>query len=92
MIGRLARLRAQREAGELVVSVEDYGPGVDEAELARVFDKFHRGAGLGLAICRAIVQLHGGRIWAERMPVGTAFRFSLPLEAQPSMPAEVIAT
>ena len=88
----LVRLRAERSAGEVVVSVEDYGPGLDEAELARVFNKFHRGAGLGLAICRAIVQLHQGRIWAERMPVGTAFRFALPLEAQPAMPAEAVAT
>lgn len=87
----LVRLRAQAADGELVVSVEDFGPGLPEGELERVFDKFHRGAGLGLAICRAIVQLHGGRIWAERLPgVGTAFRFALPLEAQPSMPAEVV--
>ena len=46
--------------------------------------------GLGLAICRAIVALHGGRIWAERLPGGgTAFRFTLPLESRrPTMPAE----
>ncbi|HET7671971.1 MAG TPA: DUF4118 domain-containing protein [Burkholderiales bacterium] len=89
----LVRLRAQATGGELVVSVEDFGPGLPEGEVERVFDKFHRGAGLGLAICRAIVRLHGGRIWAERLPgVGTAFRFALPLEAQPSMPAEVVPT
>ena len=45
--------------------------------------------GLGLAICRAIVHLHGGRAWAERLPGGgSAFRFTLPLEDPPSMPAE----
>ena len=50
------------------------------------------GVGLGLAICRAIVALHGGRIWAERLPGGgTAFRFTLPLEAPPQMPAEALA-
>jgi two-component system sensor histidine kinase KdpD len=45
--------------------------------------------GLGLAICRAIVHLHGGRIWAERRPEGgSAFRFALPLEEAPVVPAE----
>jgi two-component system sensor histidine kinase KdpD len=50
------------------------------------------GMGLGLAICRAIVRLHGGRAWAEELPGGgTAFRFTLPLEAQPAVPAEAAA-
>src|SRR5688572_13208372 len=88
----LIRLRAQVSGGELVVSVEDFGPGLPEGDLERIFKKFHRGAGLGLAICRAIVELHKGRIWAERLPgVGTAFRFTLPLEAPPPMPAEALA-
>jgi len=64
-----------------------------------VFDKFHRGSiesgsglGLGLAICRSIVRLHGGRAWAERVSGGgTAFHFSLPLEQSPSVPAEPAA-
>jgi two-component system, OmpR family, sensor histidine kinase KdpD len=89
----LVRLRAYARGGEVVVSVEDFGPGLEQSDLERVFDKFHRGAGLGLAICRAIVDLHGGRIWAERLPgVGTAFRFALPLESQPLMPTEAVAT
>jgi two-component system, OmpR family, sensor histidine kinase KdpD len=89
----LVRLRAQASGGEIVVSVEDFGPGLPEGDLERIFDKFHRGAGLGLAICRAIVRLHGGRIWAERLPgVGSAFRFTLPVEAQPSVPLEVPMT
>jgi two-component system, OmpR family, sensor histidine kinase KdpD len=92
----LVRLRAQRAGGELVVSVEDFGPGLAEGDLERIFEKFNHGAaggvGLGLAICRAIVKLHGGRIWAESMPGGaTAFRFTLPLEAPPEMPAEALA-
>lgn len=96
----LIRLRAHVEGGarggELTVSVEDFGPGLPEGDLERVFDKFHPGrrggVGLGLAICRAIVALHGGRIWAERLPgVGTAFRFSIPLETPPEMPAEALA-
>jgi Osmosensitive K+ channel histidine kinase len=86
----VVRLRARTTAGELEISVEDYGGGVPAADLERVFEKFHRGTtegepggmGLGLAICRAIVRLHGGRTWAENLPAGgTAFRFTLPLEA-----------
>ena len=92
----LVRLRAQVESGELIVSVEDFGPGLPEGNLEHLFEKFRHGrrggVGLGLAICRAIIVLHGGRIWAERLPgVGTAFRFSLPLEKPPEMPAEALA-
>ena len=88
----LIRLRAHVAGGEMIVSVEDFGPGLAEADLERIFRKFHRGAGLGLAICRAIVELHKGRIWAERLPgVGTAFRFTIPLEAPPPLPVEALA-
>ena len=95
--GTLVRLSAQHKGAQLVVSVEDYGAGLDDGEFERVFAKFHRGpvhgggsgVGLGLAICRAIVRLHGGDAWAERVAGGgTAFRFSLPVEAAPQMPAE----
>jgi two-component system sensor histidine kinase KdpD len=74
------------------IEVADRGPGLPPGEEARIFDKFHRapnsangasvGAGLGLAICRAIVQAHGGRMWAEtRDGGGAVFRFTLPLDA-----------
>jgi len=95
--GTVVRIRAQRREGELVVTVEDYSGGLSDGELERVFAKFHRGTvegggtdiGLGLAICRAIVRLHGGRAWAERVPAGgTAFRFTLPLEQAPAVPPE----
>jgi two-component system sensor histidine kinase KdpD len=95
--GTLVRLRAQHNETDVVVSVEDFGPGLSGRDLERVFAKFSRaggestagGVGLGLAICRAIIRLHGGRAWAEQMPGGfTAFRFSLPLEPAPSVPAE----
>ena len=96
--GTVIRLRAWRREQELVVSVEDYGPGLPPGDEERIFAKFEHGAaegrpggvGLGLAITRAIVVLHGGRAWAERVPSGgSAFRFTLPLEAQPVVPAEV---
>jgi two-component system sensor histidine kinase KdpD len=95
--GTLVRLRARRESNQVIVSVEDFGPGLPEADLERVFAKFQRGAteagaggvGLGLAICRAIVRLHGGRVWAEQLiGGGTAFRFALPLEPAPQVPLE----
>ena len=97
--GTLVRLRAQSKGMQIVVSVEDYGPGIAEDEIERLFAKFQRGAGgaaggvgLGLAICRAIVRLHGGQIWAERIVGGgAAFRFTLPAEAQPPAPAETEA-
>ncbi len=95
--GTVVRLRAQKRDADLVVSVEDYGDGIPEKDVERVFAKFHRGAaepaaggvGLGLSICRAIVRLHEGRAWAERIAGGgTAFRFSLPLREAPAIPAE----
>lgn len=85
-------VRARAEPDRVVMSVEDYGGGLADADIERVFAKFEHGAGggvgLGLAICRAIVRLHGGRAWAERLPGGTAFRFSLPREPVPAVPAE----
>jgi two-component system sensor histidine kinase KdpD len=95
--GTVVRLRAHTEQQQLVVSVEDFGPGLPDGDVERLFAKFHRGSaesgargmGLGLAICRAIVRLHGGKVWAERVPgAGTAFRFTLPLEEAPLVPAE----
>jgi two-component system, OmpR family, sensor histidine kinase KdpD len=80
---------AQVHMGFVLVTVDDEGPGVPTAELDRLFDKFQRGtdegtivgAGLGLAICRAIVEAHGGTIGAGEHPGGGArFQFTLPLK------------
>ncbi len=95
--GTLVRVRARVEGDGIAVSVEDFGGGLDARDLERVFAKFQRGGheapgsgmGLGLAICRAIVRLHGGRAWAEAVPGGgIAFRFTLPVEPPPRAPAE----
>jgi two-component system, OmpR family, sensor histidine kinase KdpD len=95
--GTAITLRAERSEGGLLMSVEDAGPGLPPGDPEKLFAKFQRGAaegaiggaGLGLAICRAIVRLHGGRIWAERPAGGgAAFRFTLPLEPAPEVPAE----
>jgi two-component system sensor histidine kinase KdpD len=81
--------------GAVLVEVADRGPGFTPGEEERIFDKFYRGqsgdsrgVGLGLAICRAIVEAHGGKIWAENRPGGGAmFRFTLPArQAPPEIP------
>jgi two-component system sensor histidine kinase KdpD len=96
--GTRVRLGAAVRGRELVVSVEDFGGGLQDADLERVFSKFQHGniagsggMGLGLAICRAVVALHHGRAWAERIAGGTAFRFSLPIEDPPPAPVEQAA-
>jgi two-component system sensor histidine kinase KdpD len=94
--GTVVRLRAESTGPQVVVSVENFGGDLPEADLERIFAKFERGEmeasggmGLGLAICRAIVRLHGGRAWAERIAGGgIAFRFTLPIEEVPVVPAE----
>ena len=85
-------IEAWAAGNEVTVSVLDRGPGIKPGDEERVFEKFHRGepegaiggAGLGLTICRAIVEAHGGRIWAEnRMVGGAMFCFALPLGGTP---------
>jgi two-component system sensor histidine kinase KdpD len=84
-------LSASAEDGEVVVEVADRGPGLKPGDETRIFEKFYRvrptttgGVGLGLAICRAIVEAHGGRIWVvNRSGGGAAFRFTLPLDGEP---------
>jgi two-component system sensor histidine kinase KdpD len=81
--------------GQIEVSIADHGPGIPPYELERIFDKFYRvsgaarkntstmGTGLGLAVCRGLVEAHGGHIWAENRPEGgAAFRFTLPIDAE----------
>lgn len=92
--GSSITISARRSTQCVEATVADRGPGLDADELQRVFDKFYRssrvasdrgrGAGLGLAICQAIVQAHGGRIWAEvRDGGGTCFTFTLPRSGAP---------
>lgn len=75
--------------GQIVVRVADTGPGIDPGHVPYVFKKFfrrssgdrHRGTGLGLYICRGIVEAHGGEIQVEQTgPEGTVFRLTLPTE------------
>ncbi len=82
---------AARSEEGIVVSVTDTGPGISTGDQALVFEKFAqvggdtltdkpRGTGLGLTICREIIEWHGGRIWVEsKLGVGSTFAFVLPL-------------
>ena len=93
--GTAVRVGAEVSGKELVVSVSDRGPGVAASQREAVFDKFTRGShesatpgvGLGLAISRAIVEAHHGRIWVDDAPNGGArFSFTLPLGTPPEVP------
>lgn len=92
-------VRAWPSDTAITVEVADRGPGLAPGAEQRVFDKFYRGpqaagrrgnVGLGLAICRGMVEVHGGRIWAEnRLDGGAAFRFTLPLVGTPPLVPDV---
>jgi signal transduction histidine kinase len=78
-------LSALRDSHEWVVTVRDNGVGVDPGQASRIFEMFCRangeteGIGIGLAVCRRIIEAHGGRIWVEAAEGGgSAFRFTLP--------------
>jgi two-component system, OmpR family, sensor histidine kinase KdpD len=89
--GSAIEIRARNETQGVVIEVSDHGPGLPEGEERRVFEKFFRcphegiaGAGLGLPICKGIVEAHGGHITAENLPrAGAVFRFSMPSGGPP---------
>jgi two-component system, OmpR family, phosphate regulon sensor histidine kinase PhoR len=89
------RVELDFSLGQLVFSVHDTGVGIPSQDLSRIFERFYRvhkdrsrqtgGSGIGLAIVKHIVQLHGGRVWAEsEVGRGTAVYFTLPIADQVS--------
>jgi signal transduction histidine kinase len=82
-------ITAERRDNAMIVSVANNGPGIDPDELPYVFERFYRarhgrqqrsgGTGLGLTICKAFIEAHGGTIWAESSMQSTTISFSLPL-------------
>ena len=87
-------IRAEADARQLSLEVWDNGPGIPAGQEQTIFDKFARGnkesaipgVGLGLAICQAIVDVHGGTISASNRPEGGAsFRVTLPGETPPEL-------
>jgi signal transduction histidine kinase len=84
---RILRLRSEAtDTGECIVAIEDSGPGIEPETLKRIFEPFFtsksKGMGMGLSICRSIVEAHGGRLWvAGNTPRGSVFQFVLPVAA-----------
>lgn len=92
LAGSAVTIRATLAAGEAILHVDDHGPGIDPSDLDRVFERFYRvggqrrvsGVGIGLAVCKGIVEGHGGRIWAtSTVGQGSTFSFSVPLDSEP---------
>ncbi|MBN2027021.1 MAG: GAF domain-containing protein [Actinobacteria bacterium] len=86
------RITGRVKGDRVQVRVEDQGAGIDPSQLERIFDRFYQvdatprrqyaGVGLGLFICRQLIEAHNGRIWAENRPEGgSVFIFELPLDA-----------
>ena len=77
-----------------MIQVINQSPPVPEEHLEHIFDKFFRiteadkvtGTGLGLSICKGIIEAHDGKIWAENLPVGFAFKITLPLTLDGALP------
>ena len=91
--------RIKRLNNEILVSVTDTGVGIAEVDINQVFEKFKqvgeimtdkpKGTGLGLPICKQIVDHHGGRIWVESQPgQGSTFSFALPITSDPQVEVE----
>jgi len=87
--GGTVRVAARREGAFIYTAVDDQGPGIPADQLQHIFERFRQaetsskqgkgGSGLGLTICQLIVELHGGKIWAENLPTGgSRFVFTLP--------------
>src|SRR5262249_24408063 len=83
-IPKKLRIRSRREGNNVVVEVQDHGVGFADSE--KIFEPFvttkESGLGMGLAICRSIIEAHAGRIWAVRNAErGATFSFSLPVDS-----------
>jgi signal transduction histidine kinase len=90
--GATVRIESELDGTHVLLRVRDHGRGIPEAKLESIFDRFQQvessdsrakgGAGLGLAIARALVERHGGKVWAESACSGSTFSVRLPLALQ----------
>jgi len=96
--GEQSLVRGRALADRVVIRVVDRGPGIPPGDIDHVFEPFyqrsddrpHEGSGLGLAIVRGLVEVNGGRVWAESVPgQGTTFVIELPFEPDPERPVAV---
>ena len=76
--------------GSVLVAVQDSGPGLKPESMDRLFHAFYTtkadGMGMGLSICRSIVEAHGGRVWAvPNLPQGAVFQFTLPQQRETTL-------
>jgi signal transduction histidine kinase len=84
------RVKSEVRDGDVVaVAVEDSGSGIDPEKMERLFDSFFTtkpdGMGMGLSICKSIIQAHNGRLWASpAKPFGSVFQFELPIKQEPA--------
>jgi signal transduction histidine kinase len=87
--GEVVLSTGKDNAGCVLVAVRDFGPGLPGDSAERVFDPFYTtkstGLGMGLSICRSIVEAHGGRVWVNaNVPRGAVFQFTVPFHADVS--------
>jgi signal transduction histidine kinase len=86
-------MKAAAANGSYTVAVTDTGPGIADADQAKIFEEFQQsesahtkakgGTGLGLAIAKRIVEMHGGRLWVEsKLGSGSTFSFTVPLRVE----------
>lgn len=94
--GSEIHIKQRKTDAGFIIEIEDSGPGIPEASIERIFDKFYRvpgsptgGTGLGLSIVKSIVELHKGRVSVHNVqPQGSCFVIELPFETQPQIPEE----
>src|SRR5579862_7289180 len=92
--GELIITSKPNDNGQLLISVIDKGIGINPDQTEKVFDAFYttkpHGTGMGLSICRRIIESHGGRVWVNSNPGhGTKFEFTLPMQTIPASPSSV---
>jgi PAS domain S-box-containing protein len=85
---RELKILSRRDADQVLVAVQDSGVGIDPGEVDRLFNAFFTtkpaGMGMGLSICRSIIEAHGGKLWASRnVGAGATFQFTLPAYREP---------